>query len=91
MFQTHVKRCLCCPRRAETHHIRTRGAGGSDEWWNTVRLCRIHHALSHHRGMHALATEYPRLMMALTERGWEFHPMGTNANGDPVLWKLRRA
>ena len=34
--------------RAEPHHVKTRGAGGGDEW--CIPLCRIHHAEIHNTG-----------------------------------------
>jgi hypothetical protein len=33
--------CIVCGRRAEPHHMKTRGAGGSD--FLAVPLCREHH------------------------------------------------
>jgi Protein of unknown function (DUF968). len=38
---------VCGKRPAEPHHwIHTRGAGGSDDIWNTLWLCREHHDIA---------------------------------------------
>jgi len=37
-------------RARDIHHIRTRGAGGTDEDWNLLALCRDHHAELHIMG-----------------------------------------
>lgn len=34
--------CLVCGNQSQAHHVKTRGAGGRDEF-NTVPLCVNHH------------------------------------------------
>lgn len=51
-----------CDWRIDAHHVKTRGAGGGDEW--CVSLCRYHHQAFHNLGRHtgvdlfALAQEF---------------------------------
>jgi len=43
------KKCLICRRISpDAHHVRSRGAGGSD--YDTVPLCRKHHTELHQIG-----------------------------------------
>jgi len=41
-----------CRDWGDRHHIKTRGAGGSDDPENIIYLCRVHHA-----ELHAIGTE----------------------------------
>lgn len=53
-------------------HIKTRGAGGSDDWWNIWELCRLHHTQRHALGLpHFALKHHPRTTKALDDRGWK--------------------
>ena len=41
-----------CREWGDRHHIRTRGAGGSDDSANIIYLCRVHHT-----ELHTIGTE----------------------------------
>lgn len=43
------------------HHIRSRGAGGSDEAHNLLSLCRTHHTVIHNVGPRTFCDVYPNL------------------------------
>lgn len=52
--------CEVCGREsAAPHHIRTRGAGGSDDKGNLLSLCTFHHAMIHRSGASRFCREYP--------------------------------
>lgn len=34
-------------QQTDTHHIHTRGAGGTDDEYNTISVCRYHHTQIH--------------------------------------------
>ena len=57
------------------HHIRTRGAGGSDEVENLIALDRLHH-IEAHNGVQTFANEHPefhdKIFAALDFGEWEF-------------------
>lgn len=69
----------CCEidgaRPAEAHHIRTRGAGGSDDPENVMWLCRRHHREIHSMGRDAFFTQYLGRLRGERIRYW---------------WRLRR-
>lgn len=46
----------CTRRPAEPHHVRTRGAGGSDS--DCVPLCHEHHMELHGKGRHTFETKH---------------------------------
>jgi len=52
------KFCVVCGKLAEGHHIRTRGAGGSDDESNILWLCRRHHVEIHTIGKYTFAKKY---------------------------------
>jgi hypothetical protein len=65
--------CVVCKSIAtDLAHIKSRGAGGGLEEWNTLRMCRMHHQEQHKRGFHYMANKYPAMAFALAEKGWEF-------------------
>lgn len=77
--------CFACgsPAPSEAHHIFTRGAGGSDYWWNLLPLCTGHHTGNGdawHRGKLTFLEKFPHVWEHLQKLGWErngnklFHP-----------------
>lgn len=53
--------CEICGGPADVHHIISRGAGGKDETWNLLCLCRMHHSHYHNAGWWKFVEWYPRL------------------------------
>lgn len=69
--------CLICHREgADRCHIKSRGSGGKDDWWNILYLCRSKHRLQHAKGWAWMAKEYPIIDKTLRDFGWSFLPWG---------------
>lgn len=66
--------CIACGVQGpnDIDHIRSRGAGGTDEDENLWILCRSCHYKKHHSGLIALIGQYPHLMNTLEEKGWQY-------------------
>lgn len=65
--------CVACGDvPADPAHVRSRGAGGPDEEWNVMPLCRIHHVEQHKVGWRTLAAKYPDVASWLENHGWYF-------------------
>ena len=60
-----------CWGNPEPHHLKTRGAGGSDDYENIMPLCRKHHTEIHSSGKNRFVEKY-RLQSWMRERGWVF-------------------
>ena len=66
--------CLICRGRdSDAHHIRTRGAGGGDNWWNVIPLCRAHHTEWHNIGAIRFLNRYPDALEFLGKLGWQLN------------------
>lgn len=52
------------------HHLKTRGSGGGDEWFNLLPVCVKCHAKIHDYGYNKMIIKHPRLLKALIKRGW---------------------
>lgn len=63
--------CRYVERETDLDHIRTRGAGGGDDHWNLMPLCRFHHSERHQIGVNAMAKKYPRYRRWLQRNGWK--------------------
>jgi hypothetical protein len=69
--------CLVCGSMpCDTCHIQSRGAGGCDEPWNIVFMCRRHHSEQHSMGWDRFAGKYSWIKRSLREKGWEWISMG---------------
>ena len=68
-----MKLCIVCYNiGTDKHHIKTRGAGGTDDGFNLVNLCRTHHQQIHVLGPYRMSEKYPQLKERLHESGWQF-------------------
>ena len=76
--------CIICSKKADRAHIKTRGSGGSDDAWNLMSLCRMHHTEQHASGWFKFANKYPIVMKELEFQGWRFED-------NFGMWKLRRS
>jgi len=66
-------RCLACRfRGCDPHHLISRGAGGPDEVWNILPVCRIHHAEIHVVGLEKMAAKHILIFNFLKSHGWKF-------------------
>lgn len=51
--------CLVCGLEpSDPAHLRSRGAGGGDELWNLIPLCRPHHSEQHAIGLKSFVEKY---------------------------------
>lgn len=69
---TRKKSCIICNNPSEGHHIITRGAGGGDDEWNILPLCRREHQQVHAIGLKEFAIRWPSVRMWLKRNGWQF-------------------
>jgi hypothetical protein len=77
-----------CRGKSDAAHIRSKGAGGPDEEWNVIPLCREHHQVQHAHGWQAMWGLYPSVRHALTQLGW----IGEYGVFDgKITFKLKRA
>lgn len=72
----HKKPCLACGQLSDPCHIISRGAGGPDEVWNLMPLCRKHHSEQHQKGWKALASRYPKVYIFFKAHNWTFDERG---------------
>lgn len=63
--------CIICGEDNERHHIKTRGSGGSDDDWNIMFLCRMHHVEIHKIGRNTFIEKH-NLTNYMENKGWEF-------------------
>ncbi len=69
--------CLACGKQppSHAHHIKSKGSGGDDSWFNVIPLCEIHHVMgerseSWHAGKISFLKKYPHVLDHLTQLGW---------------------
>ncbi|WP_353737445.1 HNH endonuclease signature motif containing protein [Microcystis sp. M061S2] len=55
---------------SDVHHVKTRGSGGGDDYWNVMPLCRVHHTEWHKIGMQQMIAKHPAINEFLTKLGW---------------------
>lgn len=71
--EVKTKPCLVCgDPNTDPCHIKSVGAGGSDEESNVLPMCRKHHSESHSLGWHKFATTHFHMLKILDDYGWEF-------------------
>jgi hypothetical protein len=69
----HNQPCIACKRQpVDPHHIRSRGAGGGDEEFNVLAVCRCCHAYIHACGMKEFSDEWYPIEAWLRCHGWNF-------------------
>lgn len=63
--------CLVCgSRNVDVCHVKSRGSGGGDEWFNVMPLCRIHHIEQHSSGIITFSQRYIAVSSYLYDNGW---------------------
>ena len=69
-------------------HIRSRGAGGSDEEFNLFPACREHHSEQHRMGLMSFYKKYPRFQVYLRRKGWTVEViLGKEILTNPELYR----
>lgn len=71
--------CLACSKHgpSEAHHVKSRGAGGRDDYFNVIPLCNQHHTAGkdswHTLGAISFIHRFPWVMSYLVQLGWQVH------------------
>lgn len=66
----HEPCVICGGHPVDACHIVSRGAGGPDESWNVIPLCRNHHQMQHKLGFVRMMEKFPPLNFRLKKLGW---------------------
>ncbi len=67
-----MKHCFICGQPgSDKAHIISRGAGGSDEDYNIILLCRTHHSNQHYIGWKQFSIMFPCIESELIKRGFK--------------------
>lgn len=70
--QVKQLKCLVCGvSPCDPCHVKSRGAGGGDEWWNIFPACRRHHAEQHQIGLVTFSRRYWPVFEWFLNAGWE--------------------
>lgn len=64
--------CLQYCEELDPCHVKSKGAGGSDDDWNILSMCRGCHSFQHSSGWGALIFRRPLITNALEARGWDW-------------------
>lgn len=70
--------CVVCaqPARSEASHIKTRGSGGGDDWFNVTPKCAVHHREWEDSAPRDFCKRYPHFNEYLHRLGWYFTDFG---------------
>ena len=67
--------CIACGFcKSEAHHIKTRGSGGKDDWFNVIPLCSNCHTMSSyswHNSKEKFFKKFPHVLDHLIKLGWQ--------------------
>lgn len=67
-------RCIISgERNPDMHHVKSRGASGSDDIWNLCPLSRRYHTEIHSIGMTTFSKKYPQFEKWLLANGWFYN------------------
>ena len=72
-FENKARHCSvgqCSNRDVDSHHIKSRGSGGSDDVFNLLDLCRTHHTEIHQIGNYKFCKKYPEVYYKFKEKGY---------------------
>lgn len=62
-----------CGRYFKTsHHVKTRGSGGSNDTWNLMPLCMAHHQEVHSSGLTMFSERHKEVTTWLLKMNWEY-------------------
>ena len=68
--------CICGNHPVDASHIKTRGSGGPDEYFNVVPKCRTHHQEWGQYGWKKFCERYKIMKYVLSNRGWKVDRWG---------------
>lgn len=69
--------CVVCNRTpCDPCHIKSKGSGGTDDDWNLISLCRIHHNAQHRVGIVTFYQSERLYRLELDEKGWYLNELG---------------
>ncbi len=76
-YIANLECCVACgePPPNVLHHIKTRGAGGTDDPWNLMPLCVLCHHKVHARGTITFARENKQVNSWLLRNGYSWDPI----------------
>lgn len=72
--EVREKKCVVdflCYGPVDPAHVITRAAGGPDEDWNLIPLCRKHHSQQHNDGWPLFYARYGNVWFYLLNLGWD--------------------
>lgn len=79
-FKSHIRQLpcvLCCAAPPSTvSHIKTRGSGGDDSWFNCTPKCGKHHREWEDSSALMFCDKYPHFRDYLKALGWYFDDFG---------------
>ena len=71
-----LEACTICGKNGDGlvtyHHLKSRGAGGSDEENNLMSLCQAHHNEIHQKGLIHFEEKYKTVRKWLQNHSWVF-------------------
>ncbi len=56
-------------------HIQSRGAGGGDQDWNLISMCRSCHIAQHRHGWKSFSEKFPSVQKVLQDKGFTFQEL----------------
>jgi hypothetical protein len=75
-YQDPLKKCLVSGKLGvDLHHVKHRGAGGSDEEFNLMPLSRAAHQELHKIGLTTFAEKYSQVKKWLLNNNWQFNTL----------------
>lgn len=79
--KSHDARCIACGKRGcDPAHVKSRGSGGGDQWWNKLDYCRIHHTEQHKKGHVHMMQKYVTVKLVMESLGWYVNEYGKLRN-----------
>lgn len=79
--ESHKARCIVCGRQGcDPAHVKSKGSGGDDVWWNRLHYCRVHHTEQHSKGHAYMMDKYPVVKRVMESMGWYINEFGKLRN-----------
>jgi hypothetical protein len=77
LLEYRNRECEICreTRGVVAHHLKTKGAGGTDSEENLLAVCFLCHHLIHHKGLSWATAKWTHLADILEAKGWEYSEM----------------
>jgi hypothetical protein len=70
-IEDNPNHCLICNSvNVDKCHIKTKGSGGSNEEFNIIYLCRVHHQEQHKTGIVTFVEKYQQVKDEIEAKGW---------------------